>query len=72
MAKRMGKKAVSFILTFVLLVTTFFVFDPSILFTESKAVVDVQKLVNTVEPTVKFYVPETIYLNPIVGSGTEK
>ncbi|MDD7615454.1 MAG: InlB B-repeat-containing protein, partial [Clostridiaceae bacterium] len=72
MAKRMGKKAVSFILTFVLLVTTFFVFDPSILFTESKAVVDVQRLVNTVEPTVKFYVPEAIYLNPIVGSGTEK
>ena len=72
MAKRTGKRAVSFILTFVMLVTTFFIFDPDILIPESKAVVDVQKLVNTVEPTVKFYVPEAIYLNPVVGSGTEK
>ena len=72
MAKRTGKRAVSFILTFVMLVTTFFIFDPGILIPESKAVVDVQKLVNTVEPTVKFYVPEAIYLNPVVGSGTEK
>ena len=68
MLKKIGKKTVSLLLTFVLIATTFFIFDPSVLMLKSKAVVDVKKLVNTVEPTVKFYVPEAIYLNPVVES----
>ena len=71
MLKKIGKKAVSLLLTFVLIATTFFIFDPSVLMLKSKAVVDVKKLVNTVEPTVKFYVPEAIYLNPVVGTGAK-
>jgi|GEM_PF-5560533 len=71
MLKKFGKKAVSLLLTFVLIATTFFIFDPSVLMLKSKAVVDVKKLVNTVEPTVKFYVPEAIYLNPVVGTGSK-
>ena len=71
MLKKFGRKALSLLLVFVLLATTFFVFDPSILLPKSKAVVDVKKLVSTVEPTVKFYVPEAIYLNPVMGSGAK-
>ena len=71
MLKNLGRKALSFLLVFVLMATTFFIFDPSVLFPKSKAVVDVKKLVNTVEPTVKFYVPEAIYLNPVVGTGSK-
>ncbi len=71
MLKKFGRKALSFLLVFVLMATTFFIFDPSILLPKSKAVVDVKKLVNTVEPTVKFYVPEAIYLNPVVGTGSK-
>lgn len=71
MLKKIGKKAVSLLLAFVLIATTFFIFDPSVLMLRSKAVVDVKKLVNTVEPTVKFYVPEAIYLNPVVGTGSK-
>ena len=71
MLKKFGRKALSLLLVFVLVATTFFVFDPSILLPKSKAVVDVKKLVNTVEPTVKFYVPEAIYLNPVVGTGSK-
>ena len=71
MLKKFGRKALSLLLVFVLVATTFFIFDPSILLPKSKAVVDVKKLVNTVEPTVKFYVPEAIYLNPVVGTGSK-
>ena len=71
MLKKFGRKALSFLLVFVLMATTFFIFDPSVLLPKSKAVVDVKKLVNTVEPTVKFYVPEAIYLNPVVGTGSK-
>ena len=71
MLKKFGRKALSLLLVFVLVATTFFIFDPSILLPKSKAVVDVKKLVNTVEPTVKFYVPEAIYLNPVMGSGAK-
>ncbi|HAX83726.1 MAG TPA: hypothetical protein DCY15_04395 [Ruminococcaceae bacterium] len=71
MLKKFGRKALSLLLAFVLVATTFFIFDPSILIPESKAVVDVKKLVNTVEPTVKFYVPEAIYLNPVIGTGSQ-
>ena len=71
MLKKFGRKALSLLLVFVLVATTFFIFDPSILLPKSKAVVDVKKLVSTVEPTVKFYVPEAIYLNPVMGSGAK-
>ena len=72
MLKRIIKKGISLFLAFLIIATTFFIFDPSFLVTESSAVVDVKKLVNTVEPTVKFYVPETIYLNPVIGTGSQQ
>ena len=69
MLKKIGKKLISVLLAVTLIATTFLVFDPSILVQKSKAAVDVKKLVNTVEPAINFYVPETIYLNPVIGSG---
>ncbi|MDD7614340.1 MAG: hypothetical protein PUJ59_02410, partial [Clostridiaceae bacterium] len=70
MLKKIGKKLISVLLAVTLIATTFLVFDPSILVQKSKAAVDVKKLVNTVEPAINFYVPETIYLNPVIGSGS--
>ena len=71
MLKKIGKKLISVLLAVTLIATTFLVFDPSILVQKSKAAVDVKKLVNTVEPAINFYVPETIYLNPVIGSGSQ-
>lgn len=70
MLKKISKKLISVLLAVTLIATTFLVFDPSILVQKSKAAVDVKKLVNTVEPAINFYVPETIYLNPVIGSGS--
>ncbi len=67
---KIGKSFLSVVLCLTMLLTTFCFFDIGSLISE--AVVDVNGLVNTVEPTVKFYVPETIYLNPVIGSGTQK
>lgn len=62
------KGAVSVVLCLVLLATTFFIFDPSILLPETNAVVDIDEVSSAAEPTVKFYVPEAIYLNPVINS----
>ena len=71
MLKKIGRKAISWLLAFVLIATTFFIFDPSIPVIKSGAVVDVKKLESTVEPTVKFLVPETIYLHPVIDKNKE-
>ena len=71
MLKKIGKKLISVLLAVTLIATTFLVFDPSILVQKSKAAVDVKKLVNTVEPAINFYVPETIYLNPVIRSDSQ-
>ena len=72
MLKRIGRKAISWLLAFVLIATTFFIFDPSIPVIKSGAVVDVKKLESTVEPTVKFLVPETIYLHPVIDESKDQ
>ena len=63
---KIGKSFLSAVLCLTMLLTTFCFFDIGSVISE--AVVDVKKLVNTVEPTVKFYVPEAIYLNPVMES----
>ena len=72
MLRKIGRKVISVFLAVALIMTTFFIFDPGFLVQKSKAVVDVKKLESTVEPTVKFFVPETIYLNPVVNSGSSQ
>lgn len=60
MLKKIGKRVLSLMLALVLVATTFFIFDPSVLFTETNAVVET----SSSGPAVYFYVPEVIYLNP--------
>ena len=62
MLKKFTRKALSLLLVFVLLATTFFIFDPSILLPESKAYLNVTDMKTPARPTVHFRVPETIYL----------
>ena len=62
------KGALSVFLCMVMLLTTFFIFDPSIILPETNAVVDTDELSSSAEPSVKFYVPEAIYLNPVINN----
>lgn len=62
MLKRISKKALSLIIALVLVLTSFFVFDPKLLISESSAKIDVDGVALPSEPGVYFYVPEVIYL----------
>ncbi|MGN1479735.1 MAG: hypothetical protein ACI4XH_08210, partial [Acutalibacteraceae bacterium] len=69
MIKRIAKRALSVILTLVLIATTFFIFDPSVLKIDTEAYVNTEataaaKSISSQEA----YAPETIYLKP--GSDT--
>ncbi|MBQ7596918.1 MAG: InlB B-repeat-containing protein, partial [Clostridia bacterium] len=60
--KKTVKRILSVILTIVLVATTFFIFDPSVLKIESEAAVTAAAQVS--EEAITFYVPELIYLKP--------
>ncbi len=65
MAKKMGKRALSVLLCLVLIATTFFIFDPSILIKDADAYVNVEgnKAVSSLSGQIA-YAPEAIYLKP--------
>lgn len=65
MAKKMGKRALSILLCLVLVATTFFIFDPSILIKDADAYVNIDgnKTVSSLSGQIA-YAPETIYLKP--------
>lgn len=65
MAKKMGKRALSVLLCLVLIATTFFIFDPSILIKDADAYVNVEgnKAVSSLSGQTA-YAPEAIYLKP--------
>ena len=65
MIKRIAKRALSVFLTLVLIATTFFIFDPSVLKIDSEAYVNIEA--NAASKTLssqEAYAPETIYLKP--------
>lgn len=65
MAKRMGKRALSIILCLVLIATTFFIFDPSILIKDADAYANVESVNSSAKLALQTaYAPETIYLKP--------
>lgn len=65
MVKKMGKRALSVLLCLVLIATTFFIFDPSILIKDADAYVNVEgnKAVSSLSGQIA-YAPEAIYLKP--------
>lgn len=65
MAKKMGKRALSVLLCLVLIATTFFIFDPSILIKDADAYVNVESnsAISTLSDQIA-YAPEAIYLKP--------
>ena len=65
MIKRIAKRALSIILTLVLIATTFFIFDPSVLKIDSEAYANIKEN-NSSSPlsAQEAYAPETIYLKP--------
>ena len=62
--KRIIKRSLSIFLALVLIATTFFIFDPSVLKLDSQAKIDVVDTTVDGIPSVTFDVPETIYLKP--------
>ena len=65
MIKRTFKRTLSIVLTLVLLVTTFFIFDPSALKMDANAWVDTEtNTIGSSLPAQVAYAPETIYLKP--------
>ncbi len=65
MIKRLSKRALSLILALVLVVTTFFIFDPDLLRVESDAYVDVESAETSAFLSSQVaYASETIYLKP--------
>lgn len=62
------KKGLSWLLVTVMVLTTFFFADLGI---DVSAFLDVTTLTTKLEPTIKFYVPETVYLNPVKGVGSQ-
>ncbi|MGN1169365.1 MAG: hypothetical protein ACI4RB_04510, partial [Acutalibacteraceae bacterium] len=69
MIKRNAKRALNVILSIILTVTTFFIFDPSILKIDTGAYVSTSGTTLSYEE-VFFYVPEVIYLTPSTAGAT--
>lgn len=65
MAKKMGKRALSVLLCLVLIATTFFIFDPSILIKDADAYANVESVNSSATLAAQsIYAPESIYLKP--------
>ena len=65
---KLFKKGLSWLLVAVFVLTTFFFADLGI---DASSFLDVTTVVTKIEPTIKLYVPEAVYLNPVKGSGSK-
>ena len=71
MIKKTAKRALSVVLSMVLIATTFFIFDPSVFKIDTGAYVNIESNASAASiSSQEAYAPETIYLSP--GSSSFK
>ena len=67
MLKKLAKRLLAAVIVMIMVFTTFMIFDPTALFPVAEATLS---KTTASEPTVTFYVPELIYLNPASGTSS--